>query len=222
MQEQIRQSKSNNITTIIGHKGDGKTVLSEMLTLLNNKPAIIADPRGQYPSDVKRRLLFPNPSSLILWLANKDNFRDFYSYKLELICKVDDENIQALMGAAIKMSKITILIDEVDMFFNASSSSKNNIYKAVHYGRHNEIDIITTSRRPANISRNLTAMTDTFYFSKITEPKDLQYVKEITTNEAIIKIVQKIEKFYFLKLQENGGYALVKTNVSDIEIIDGL
>jgi hypothetical protein len=222
MIEQTRQSRSNSITTIIGHKGDGKTVLSEMLTLINNKPTIIADPRGQYPTNLKRRLLFTNPSKLLLWLAKIDNFKNFYNYKLELVCKVDDENIQELINGAIKMFKITLLIDEIDMFFPTTATNKNAIYKAVHYGRHNEIDIISTSRRPANISRNLTSQTDTFYFSKITEPKDLQYLKEISSNEDLIKKVQSLEKYNFVKIEENGIYSIVKTTELDIKIIDKL
>ncbi|MDA8340342.1 MAG: hypothetical protein M0Z70_13665, partial [Nitrospiraceae bacterium] len=36
-------------------------------------------------------------------------------------------------------------------------------------------DIITTSRRPANISRDLTSQTDVFCIFRITEKRDLDY-----------------------------------------------
>ncbi|MDR3178408.1 MAG: hypothetical protein LBT96_05440 [Campylobacteraceae bacterium] len=219
--EAIRTTKSNNISTLIGYKGSGKTALSEMLILLNNKPAIIADPRLQYPTMLKRRLFFTSPKKLTLWIKNIDNFKDFYNYKLELVCKVDDENIEILSKTVYELHRITYCVDEVDMFFPTSATAKNYIYKLVNYGRHNEIDLITTSRRPANINRSLTANTDDFYFAKISEPTDLQYFKNIA-GEKYLNEIQLLSRFEFLKYSEGGNLCKVKTSKSNLELIDGL
>lgn len=215
-----RIQKQNKITTIIGHKGDGKTTLTEILILLNIKPCIIADPRGQYPINMRRRISFDSPRQLILWLKEPQNYKDFFNFKLELVCKVDDENIQDLAGAVLRMQKVQFCIDEIDMFFNSTATNKNNIYKLVHYGRHNEIDIITTSRRPANISRNLTSQTDVFYFSQLSEPVDLKYFESIC-DKKYTETVKSLQRYSFLRYADN-EYTLIKTKKGDIERIDKL
>jgi hypothetical protein len=215
-----RQIKQNKIISNIGKKGYGKTVLTEMLILLNNKPCIIADPRLQYPTDCKRRLFFSSPKQLELWITKIENFKDFYNYKLELICSCNADNFEQLANTAYKMNSFTFCVDEVDMFYNVHTSDKSNINKIIQYGRHNLIDLITTSRRPANIGRNLTAMTDIFYFSRLTEPADLKYFKDIG-GERYVDTLQILDKYTFLRLEDD-KFSVIKTDKRDIEIIDNL
>jgi hypothetical protein len=216
-----RQKKQNKIVTVIGHKGDGKTVLTELLTVANDKPAIIADPRGQYPTECRRRLSFKNPRQLKLWIYDSTNFKEFYRYKLELICSVDDENFQELAQLVYQMRSVNFVVDEVDMFFSAAATNKNYLYKIVHYGRHNLIDIISTSRRPANISRNLTSQTDIFYFSKLNEPADIKYFKNIC-GDKYLNAVQNLPKYSFLEVKENGNISMIRTTENEIRLIDKL
>jgi hypothetical protein len=116
---------------------------------------------------------------------------------------------------------LKFVVDEVDMFFNASATSKNYLYKIVHYGRHSLIDLTTTSRRPSNISRNLTSQTDIFYFSKITEPADIQYFMKIVGNK-YASIVENLLKYSFLRISENNSVEIVKTTENEIIMIDKL
>ena len=115
------------------------------------------------------------------------------------------------------MNNITFVVDEIDMFFDTRADKKSQMYKLVHYGRHNKIDIITTSRRPANISRNLTSQTDIFYFSKIREPNDKKYIKQSIGVE-YVETVEKLERFTFLKVEED-TISIIKTTKKDLEIL---
>ncbi|MDR1976456.1 MAG: hypothetical protein LBQ18_05640 [Campylobacteraceae bacterium] len=136
----------------------------------------------------------------------------FYNFKLELVCKVDDENAQELAKFIDNyIYRASICIDEVDMFFNASSTSKNYIYRLIHYGRHKEIDIFSTSRRPANISRNVTSQTDIFYFSQIKEPFDLKYFRDIAGDKYLEK-VQSLPPYSFLEAKENLEIRTIKND----------
>ncbi len=209
------QQTQNSIITLIGHKGHGKTAFSEKLIIHLNKPTIIADPRGQYNPDVARRLHFTSVGLFRKWISS--NYRDFIAYKLECIVNCHDDDFEELTNLVSKMKKVTFLIDEVDMFFDTRADKKHPLYKLVHYGRHNEIDIVSTSRRPANISRNLTSQTDTFYLSKITEPVDTKYFK-MRYGQAIIERLQSLKKFEFLKVEED-KIDLVKTTMRDIAIL---
>jgi hypothetical protein len=107
------------------------------------------------------------------------------------------------------------------MFCNAYTQNSAYIYKLINFARHKEINIITTSRRPANINRSLTANTDTFYFAKISEPIDIKYFNSITGGAHENKL-NELNKYEFLRYSEGGKLLRVKTTKKDLEIIDAL
>jgi len=212
------QEKQNSIITVIGHKGYGKTSLTESLCLLQDKPVIIADPRYQYNIKQKRRLFFANVDKFRKYIYNKDDYAKFFKYKLECIIKVDNDNFKELAEIVAKMKKVCFVVDEIDMFFDTRATNKNIMYKIVHYGRHNEIDLITTSRRPANISRNLTSQTDIFYISRLREPSDKKYIKDIFGLK-FVDIVGGLDRFTFLKYIDEENYSFTKTKEKDIILL---
>ncbi|MDR2789538.1 MAG: ATP-binding protein [Campylobacteraceae bacterium] len=220
----MRQNKQNSITTVIGKKGSGKSTLAEIISVCDDKPKIIIDPRMQFHSDVKRRVIFRNVEKLKLTLLDIDKFKEFYNRRLEIVLHTDDETeVEKLFEFVYRyMQKITLVIDEVDMFCNAYTQNSSYIYKLINFARHKEINIITTSRRPANISRSLTANTDTFYFARISEPNDLDYANKIL-NKEVIEAIGNLEKFEFIKYTEETNESVkLKTTLNNIEIIDSL
>ena len=157
----------NKIYSIIGHKGYGKTKLTELLVLLNRKPCIIADPRYQYDTKEYRRH-FKSVGHFRKYILNNHNRGEFYRCKLELVVNgLDEETFEELASIVFKMKDISFLVDEIDMFAPPTMTRKASFYKIIHYGRHNRIDLFTTSRRSANISRNLTSQTDVVFFSRV-------------------------------------------------------
>ena len=192
----------NKIYSIIGHKGYGKTKLTELLILLNKKPTVIADPRYQYePKEYRRH--FKNVGHFRKYILNTNNRRAFYECKLELVINgLDEENFEELAALVYKMKNISFLVDEIDMFAPPTMTRKASFYKLIHYGRHNQIDIFTTSRRSANISRNLTSQTDVVFFSRVREPNDKKYIGNYIGKE-YIKVAENLQKFHFLIIDEN-------------------
>lgn len=205
----------NIIETIIGHKGYGKTVFTEKLAILKNRPTVILDPRFQYQENI-RRIVFTSVSNFRRWIMNKDNYKVFMSHKLELVVRTIDD-AEELASLVYKMKKIVFVIDEIDMFFDVHTNKKSFFNQLVQYGRHNEIDIISTSRRPANIHRNLTSLTDAFYFSRLREPNDQKYIKALLGNEYVEKI-KGLEKFSFLKCEDEEK-EVIRTNEKDVRIL---
>ena len=189
----------NKIITIIGHKGYGKTTFSEKIIIQLNKPTVIADPLGQYNIDIDRRLHFKSVGIFRKWIYS--NYKNFIQYKLECVVNCHDEDFGELASIVSKMRRVTFLVDEIDMFFDTRADKKNHMYHLVHYGRQNEIDIVSTSRRPANISRNLTSQTVTFYISKMTEPNDTRYFKK-RFGESVVSTIQNLKKFNFLEIDD--------------------
>lgn len=205
----------NKIWSVIGHRGYGKTTLTQKLIIELDKPTIICDPRFQYENN-SRRLIFRKVSDFKRFITN--DYITFKKYKFECVVNVtNDEDFEILGKIVYKMKKVCFLVDEVDMFCDARANKENIMNKLVHYGRHNEIDIITTSRRPANISRNLTSQTDIFYLSRMREPNDKKYVKHAIGNE-FVELIASLDRFSFLKVDDEQK-EIVKTTMQDLQIL---
>lgn len=205
----------NTIVNIIGQKGYGKTVFTEKIIIGLGKATIIVDPRLQYKTDQKRRYFFSSPHEFKNWIV--DNYRNFKKYKLELVIDTMPSEFEIISNIVLKMKNITFLVDEIDMFSDPKSEDKG-LNKLIHYGRHNKIDIVGTSRRPANISRDLTSQTDFFYLSRISEPTDLKYFKARFGIE-IVNELQNLDKFEFLQIDDENHIKKVKTTLKDLQIL---
>lgn len=194
--------KQNKIFSIIGHKGYGKTKLTEILIALNGKPCIIADPRYQYEPKEYRRF-FKNVGHFRKYIFKRENLKEFYRCKLELVVNgLDEDTFDELASIVYKLKNISFLVDEIDMFAPPSMTRKAYFYQLIHYGRHNQIDIFTTSRRSANISRNITSQTDVVLFSRVREPNDKKYIAHYLGKE-YVEVAEKLPKFSFLLVDEN-------------------
>ncbi|MCL5062201.1 MAG: hypothetical protein M1443_03200 [Nitrospirae bacterium] len=95
---------------------------------------------------------------------------------------------------------LLFIIDEVD-FFDSPASQAREFKKMIHYSRHYGIDIITTSRRPANISRDLTSQTDVFCIFRITEKRDLDYFYAL--NAELLDQIRALEPHYYIQYDHN-------------------
>jgi hypothetical protein len=199
----------NKIYTIIGQKGHGKTKLTELLICLNRKPCIIADPRYQYEPKEYRRI-FKNVGHFRKYILNNANRREFYRCRLELVVNgLNRDSFDELAALVYKMKNISFLVDEVDMFADARMTNKSPFYALIHYGRHAQIDIFTTSRRSANISRDLTSQTDIIIYTRVKEPNDKKYIKSYI-GEEFVQVASSLPKFSFLVIDEHDNAQVVK------------
>lgn len=205
----------NKILTVIGKKGHGKTTLTNKLMIELNKASVIFDPRMQYDTTAKRRLHFKNGNRFLLWL-NQGNYKEFKKYKFEAVVNAPFSEFEPLAEAVYKMHDITFVIDEVDGVFN---THKNNsvMMDIVNYGRHNKLNVITTSRRPARINRDLTSQTDVFYFTRMREPSDQKYIKD-SVGQEFVKSVYDLDKFEFLRVEDDTK-EIITTTKREFELL---
>lgn len=75
-------------------------------------------------------------------------------------------------------SDLLFIIDEVDQHTGATYCP-TGFRKIINYGRHQSIEIICTSRSPAEIPKMLIGQTTDIYFFRITEPNHLRYLAGI-------------------------------------------
>lgn len=80
----------------------------------------------------------------------------------------------------------TLVLDEIDMFSEAEAPC---FAEVVRYGRNRDIHVITGCRRPAEISKNITAGADRVFVLKTTEPRDIEYYEKTLLHEDAVKLM---------------------------------
>lgn len=176
--------KTNTITTILALKGSGKSKLTEFLFLQNPKSCIIFDPNetlGGFKNRVFVAYNEANPFKTFRIIK-----RILYKYKDSKVDIVITQcfNSEILLNLIWQeLTRICIVIDEVDMYYSASISKESIFFHYINRGRHKEIDIICNARRPAKVPRDLTSQSDYIFLGFVgREPLDLRYYKEVFMN----------------------------------------
>lgn len=178
----------SKIITILGKKGYGKTTyMASLFNEFKTCPCLIFDLFNQY----KIQLTFFDILIFMEYIKEYGLKRKFY--KFAVYEKLDFDIICRFIT---NQKNINLFVDEIDMF-DSPISSIDSFRKLIHYSRHYNVNIITTSRRPQRISRDLTSQTDEYIFFKITENRDLEYIKQIS--EYLAEKVRRLKKFEFIR-----------------------
>ena len=155
----------NKITVILGRKGTGKTTLAKQRAASVSR-LFILDNLAEY----REGLIF-------------ETFRDLEHYfllegeRFRCICRFrTEEDQEALFDFIWTVGRCTLLAEECDWYAPSDKGASAAFLNLVKYGRHQEIDIIAVSRRPAEISKMLTSQADELVSFRQTEERDLDYL----------------------------------------------
>lgn len=177
------------IRTIIGKRGSGKTTLAGKFITERTKPVLIMDMLCQFETGKR----FCSVAAILdyIVLAKKFNITDPL-----VLTNYEQKEFSLLCEIAIRHKDVMLVVDEVD-FFDTPQCKDHVFKKVIHYGRHTKIDLVTTSRRPANISRDLTSQTDEFYIFRMHEKRDLDYFHEL--NSELPDKIKDLQQFSYIK-----------------------
>jgi len=168
----------NQIITIMGQKGSGKTTLA-MEIIESRERVLVIDPSGEY-EDMKGAqvaLGAEDASQALIELKEKPRFLLVASDLL------DDEETMGLLAVAFEVPRLLVVIDETSLYCDPHSIPEE-ITRMIRYGRKREIDIIFIARRPSEIHRELTAQSDLVVTFKQMEPIDVTYLRARAGKEA--------------------------------------
>lgn len=101
-----------------------------------------------------------------------------------------------------------IVWEEVDNFIGPGKLPPW-AFRLVNEGRHRGVRIIATARRPARVSRDLTANASRLIVFRTTEPVDLKYLREYVGAEA--EVLPGLPDHHALDWAEAGGVAVKKS-----------
>ncbi len=169
------------VINFFGKRGSGKTTVIKGQIRDCRPPIVIIDILGNY-----------NDSSYIQTKDIKPCILEIRKYYLKEInsppgTKIEKNviNIQTsdynlaidyLSACMWEINGGTLILDEVDCF---EPSEAPCFDENIRYGRNHNVDIITGCRRPAELSRNITAAANKFYCFGTHEPRDIDYFQEI-------------------------------------------
>jgi DNA helicase HerA-like ATPase len=163
---------TNFICVVFGKKGSGKTTLVKRSASFLSR-VVIFDPLSEYADGV----VISDAASLAEYL------RVNHAGKFKIIFRAEDDQVfSEAFYACRNMYDMTIIIEEVDNFCSPYDIEEN-LRGIIRYGRHRQLSIIGVSRRPAEVSRHLTAQADCIISFIQNEPRDIAYLKSRLSNE---------------------------------------
>ena len=166
----------------------GKTSLARILSR-DYKRLMIIDPLSEYADTV----FTPTAYDALIYLKNNPNFR---------ISTEDNDDLDNFLKLVWSTENLCLHIEEIDMFAD-SRVMPFDLGNIIKRGRHRNISLICTSRRPAEVNRLLTSQASDIYIFNTTEPKDCQYIESYTSSE-LKDTIQNLEKLTFIHYSDQG------------------
>jgi len=114
-----------------------------------------------------------------------------------------ETHFAAVTQLVIACGRLIYAIDEVDRFTSAGFTPPGLNY-LINQGRHVQVSLVCSSRRPAQVPRALTSQAHLFFIFRNTEPLDLAYLQQYIGTEAAARLPE-LGEYRFLRWEETEG-----------------
>lgn len=111
-----------------------------------------------------------------------------------------EEDFDRFIRACLAIENITVVVEEVDLFAS-SHSMPIPLQRLVSIGRHKEISFIAISRRPHAVHPLIRSQTNRMISFKQTEPRDIDYLRELIGEKA--DQIPKLSKYKFVEWDDS-------------------
>lgn len=171
------------LVNIFGKRGAGKTTMIRGALSECKGPVVVLDLLGNFaqPKNEEGELIPPfyqefdsiagGISAMRSWMSDPKEENKI----IVIQAKDPDLAIDFISKALWENHGGTLVIDEADGF---SFTEAPNYDWVIRYGRNRGVDVLTGCRRPAEISRNITAGANRIYAFRTQEPRDIEYFKK--------------------------------------------
>lgn len=177
------------LINFFGKRGAGKTTAIRGQFQDCRGPVVVLDILGNFKNDGD--VLTTNSKDTILWIKkyveeNSEGRKNDENKIIVFQCGDPDLAIDYVSVALWESGGGTLIIDEADGFSLAQAPCFDQL---VRYGRNRNVDIITGCRRPAEISRNITAGANQLFAFQTQEPRDIDYFRSTVFGERAEQLI---------------------------------
>ena len=155
------------IVCVFGRRGSGKSTLARTLVIPDRR-LIVFNTLGETEHNMLGHVCRTR-QELFDYVENRPVFRAVADFR-------DDDTLGWTVKLCEAMQNCTLLVDELDRFCSPTSVLPE-IDACCRYGRHSGVSLMVCSRRPAEIPRIVTSQAHTIHVFRITEPRDVAYLK---------------------------------------------
>lgn len=157
----------NRIVGVVGRKGSGKSTRVHEL-LLYCPRFVVFDVMSEYSRQNDNRIeSLSRLAEFLKWSREQQTFAATYVPSGEL-----DEEIEEVSRLVYARGRLCFVCEEVPLYTQAGYMPPL-FGKLIRTGRHQEIDIVWTAQRAAEVPRTATSLTDLWVLFSQTEPRDL-------------------------------------------------
>lgn len=185
------------IILIFGKRGSGKSELAKKLSsdrIRSGGPQrlLIYDTLGEYTDGVI-------VSDLMLL---RDYWKKVYRGNFRIIYQpVDPEgDFDSVCREVCKCEDLTFLVEEMDRFARPLALSRQ-FKEIVQRGRHYRVELIGITQRPHGIDKLLTSQAKQMCIFNTTEPRDIDYFKEVVGYE-VVKKIAAIQQYEYVNYRD--------------------
>ena len=187
------ESGKKEVLVILGKRGSGKSTLAQDL-VKDKSRLLIYDSTGH---DYDEGVIITHYAELLDYLIGQERKAFRVTYK-PLHAERD---FDAVCEVVKRLGRLTFLVDECDLYATPSFTPENFLW-ILKLGRHRDIEVVCVSRRPAEMSRNVTAQAEQFFVFKTTEPRDIMYLKGFIDGAEKIKTLDIYSFLWYNKGDE--------------------
>ena len=148
-------------THLVNHWLDGAVGIGRRIVIFNPNAETIYSARATV---IDRR------ADLVAAVMGKDDFQISWH-------GLDRDDFDFVNEVAWCAERLTLVWEEVDNWIDAGRLP-DHAFRIVNQGRHRNIRVIACARRPARVSRDLTANASRIVAFRTVEPRDVSYLRE--------------------------------------------
>lgn len=173
------------IICFFGKRGSGKTTAIKGQLKFCKPPIVILDVLGNFDQASLEKLgVHANQatsiSDCLLKIAEYVKTKDDKFKTIVLQTSSPNDAANYISSALWEAHGGTMILDEIDSISMAEAECFDQL---IRYGRNRGVDVITGCRRPAEMSRNITAAANQVYCFRTNEPRDLDYFQATAFGE---------------------------------------
>lgn len=179
------------IILIFGKRGSGKSELAKK-GCRDKKRLLIYDTLGEYTDGV----IVSDLNEL------RDYWKKVYRGNFRIIYQPVNpkRDFNAICREVILCSDLTFLVEEIALYSKPLTLS-DEFLEVIQHGRHHQVELIGTSQRPHGIDRMLTSQAKQMFIFNTTEPRDIDYFKEVVGYEVVKKIAD-LKQYEYVKWED--------------------